>query len=342
MSANRPVAGLLALLLLLSAAPARGQAPAGPPGNNAPAPASPGPPSSAEASDSIGEASSPFPVMPPRPPAAVEGAGAPPPPQDFFQQIKLDYTFLPALGGNSLEINDVEASTTLAVPTAGEWAPVLLTPGLAAHFWEGPDGATVPGVPGLPRRLYDAYVDVGWRPRLAKWLFADLGITPGVYSDFRDVSARAFQLRGRGLAIVAFSPQLQVVLGALYVNRNRTKVLPAGGIIWNPDEDTKLQMVFPAPKLARRVATVGDTSWWAYLAGEFGGGRWVVERPDGGIDSVDYTDVRANLGLEWLRTAGLKGHLEVGYVFARRVNFTSDTPDFHPDSTVMLRAGLSY
>ena len=42
---------------------------------------------------------------------------------------------------------------------------------------------------------------------------------------------------------------------ALYTNRIETKFLPAGGVIWNPDEDTHLLLVFPQPKLSRRLAT---------------------------------------------------------------------------------------
>jgi hypothetical protein len=52
--------------------------------------------------------------------------------------------------------------------------------------------------------------------------------------------------------------------------------------------------------------------------------------------------LRVNLGLESLLARDWKGHLEVGYVFGRRINFTSDTPDVKLPDTVMLRAGLCY
>jgi hypothetical protein len=257
----------------------------------------------------------------------------------LLQRLKFDYTWLPGAGENGLQINDFELSAAAAVPLREGWAPLLVTPDVAAHFWQGPRSGAAPD---LPPSLYDASVEFAWRPRLAPWLFADLAVTPGVYGDFKEWTSDTFQLRGRGLAIVAFSPQLQVVGGALYVNRNKTKILPAGGVIWNPDEDTKLNVVFPQPKLARRLATFGDAQWWGYLAGEFGGGRWAVERADGSADSVDYTDARAILGVEWLVPQGPAGHVEVGYVFARRVNFTSDTPDYKPGATLMLRAGFSF
>jgi hypothetical protein len=284
-------------------------------------------------------------TQPPAPLVQPEVPGpdsAPPPVHRLWQPLKFDYTWLPGGGSKGLEINDVELSATLNLPFSDQWAPLLITPGFAGHFWEGPHDGRLPDVPDLPHSLYDAYLDIGWRPRLARWLFADLGVIPGVYSDFKDVNANAFQMRGRGLAIVAFSPQCQVAAGVLYVNRNKVKVLPAGGLIWNPDEDTHLLFLFPQPKLSRRILTTGATQWWAYLGGEFGGGRWSVERADGSIDLIDYTDSRVLLGLEWLVPEGVKAHLEVGYAFGRKVNFTSDTPDYKPDSTVLLRAGIGY
>jgi hypothetical protein len=272
-----------------------------------------------------------------------QGAAPDPPPAPaVFRQLKFDYTWLPATGENGLQINDFELSATAAVSLADRWAPLLITPDVAAHFWQGPNTNRSPAALALPPSLYDASVEFAWRPRLAPWLFADVAVQPGVYGDFKEWTSDTFQLRGRGLAIVAFSPQLQVAAGALCVNRNKTKILPAGGVIWNPDADTKLQFLFPQPKFSRRIMSAGDAQLWSYLAGEFGGGRWAVERADGSVDSVDYTDARAILGVEWVAPQGPSGHVEVGYVFARRVNFTSDTPDYKPGGTLMLRAGFSF
>ena len=81
---------------------------------------------------------------------------------------------------------------------------------------------------------------------------------------------------------------------------------------------------------------------WGYVAGEFGGGRWEIERAAGVADSIDYTDLRVMVGVESVHVLGLKGHVEVGYVFSRRVNFLSDTPDYKPQNALMLRAGFRY
>src|SRR5262249_5942651 len=148
------------------------------------------------------------------------------------------------------------------------------TPYAAAHSWHRPDGGNAPD---LPTGLYDLNVEFAWRPRLAEWLFADLAVTPGLYTNFKEVTSDSFQMRGRGVAIVAFSRRLQIAGGAIYPNRNKTKVLPAGGVIWNPADDTRWFLVFPQPKISHRIATVDGTQVWGYVAGEFGGGRWAVQ-----------------------------------------------------------------
>jgi hypothetical protein len=254
----------------------------------------------------------------------------------------VDLTWLAGGGGSALAITDTEANTTLAVPLVDDWAPLLLTPCIAGHFWQRPKGSDTLETPDLPSSLYDLNLEIGWRPCLARWLFADLAVTPGLYTDFKDVTSDSFMMRGRGLAIVALSPQLQIVAGGLYVNRNKTKFLPAGGIIWNPSDDTRCCLVFPQPKISHRLLTIGNMQLCGYVAGEFGGGRWSVERASGAIDSIDYTDLRVNLGLESIQAQAWKGYVEIGYVFGRRINFASDTPDVKLQDTLMLRAGLSY
>jgi hypothetical protein len=221
------------------------------------------------------------------------------------------------------------------------WAPLLITPDFATRFWQGPRSDALPGRPDLPGHVYDVSLDLGWRPRLAPWLFADLGVTPGLYGDFHRITAETFRPRGRALGIVAFSPQLQVVAGLLYINRLHAKVLPAGGVIWQPDEGKRYELLFPQPKGAWRFATVGATQWWAYVMGEFGGGTWTVERANG-EDLVDYTDLRVLLGVEWLNPNGLKGRVEAGCSFHRTIRFSSATPEFTPERTLLLRAGIGF
>jgi hypothetical protein len=273
--------------------------------------------------------------------SAAEHTADPTVPLPLVEAIRFDATWLPDLGKQGLGVTELELGTTLLVPCLGDAAPLRFTPGFATRLWDGPSSSAGVGRPDMPPQTYDLYLDCGWRPRLARWLFADLGITPGLYTDFREVNADSFRLRGRGLAIVAFSEQLQLMAGVLYVNRNNTKVLPAGGLVWSPDERTRCELVFPQPKISRQLVAAEARQVWGYVAGEFGGGAWTIERAGGYGDSVDYRDIRVFLGLEW-REAGHKGRIEMGYVFNRRLDYVSATPNFDPRATLMLRAGFSW
>jgi hypothetical protein len=337
-------------LLWFAPVPAPGQVP------NPPLPAQPLAPASAVTQTPLAgfEPSSPLAPFTPAPTGPQSGAAAalPPgeglgaeaaPPESWLRQARFDSTWLPPAGGaRGFGINDQELSATFALPTVPGWAPVLLTPGFAARQWAGPRSDALPGRPDLPAQVYDLNLDVGWRPRLAQWLFADLGVTPGLYGDFHEINSHTFRPRGRAVGIVAFSPEVQLAAGVLYINRLHAKIMPAGGVIWRPNDDTRYELLFPQPKGAWRLMTTGSTQWWGYVAGEFGGGTWSVERAGGRPDVVDYRDLRLLLGVEWLNPGGYKAHLEIGYAFQRELRFLSATPEFAPEHTVLLRAGVGF
>ncbi len=134
--------------------------------------------------------------------------------------------------------------------------------------------------------------------------------------------------------------------GAAYLDRPDVEVIPIGGVIWTPNDDVKFDLVFPHPKISRRVYWGGEygdaVQDWAYMAGEFTGDAWAITRADGSDDQVVLSDYRFILGLERKVLGGLSSRVEVGYVFGRRIRYSSGTPDFYPTDTVMLRGGLTY
>ena len=131
--------------------------------------------------------------------------------------------------------------------------------------------------------------------------------------------------------------------GVNYIDRVRFKLLPAGGILWTPNEYTRFDLFFPRPKLAQYLTTVGNSDVWWYLAGEYGGGSWTVERAGGFTDRVDINDIRVMIGFEWNNSSGVTGMFEAGYVFDREIVYVR-TPGLSTSlaDSFMLRAGLSF
>jgi hypothetical protein len=168
-----------------------------------------------------------------------------------------------------------------------------------------------------------------------------------VWSDFHAVSGDSLRILGRGLGVVSLSPRLDVHAGVWYLDRNRIKLLPAGGIHWRPNAEWDAFLVFPNPKVRKRFVNIGSSQWWWYFAGEYGGGRWTIERDPAnfpGDDDIDINDIRAIVGLEWETQTQARGHVEVGYVFDREILYhDSGVPgEFNLDDTVMVRLGFDF
>ncbi|MEO1498485.1 MAG: hypothetical protein AAFV43_15180 [Planctomycetota bacterium] len=267
--------------------------------------------------------------------------------RQFLARLRGEHTLL--LGDNSadaFEVNRTEIASTFALPIAGQIdTPLLVTPGFAFNWFSGPEGdpAAMPRGPDLPPRVYDAYLDFSWFPRFSPQLGAELGFRTGVWTDFEEFNDDSLRFLGRGVGVVSITPQFEVLLGAVYLDRLRVKTLPAGGVRWRPTPEWDLYLVFPNPKIRRKMTSFGAADRWWYVAGEYGGGSWTVERAGLG-DRIDYNDIRLAFGLEWQTPRQARGHIEVGYVFDREILFgdTMDPSRFKPDDAVMFRAGIGF
>lgn len=261
--------------------------------------------------------------------------------QGFFQKVKFTGTYLPRFEDDSLGMSDLELDVVLAVPFFTRETPLLITPFYGVHFIDGPD------TPDVPPRLHDAAVTLqNFRPLSDTWM-AMFDITLGQFADDSSFdSSDAFRITGGGAGVYRPSDHWKWVLGATYVNRANTDILPVVGFIYTPNDDAEYRLVFPAPRIAWRLPWTdvpGQDERWFYIAGEFGGGAWAVERTSGASERLDITDWRIYVGLERKIIGGLSRRVELGYVFARTMEYSS-APDneISLDDTLMLRAGLTY
>ena len=274
--------------------------------------------------------------------------------QKFVQHVDFNYDWFAGHGVNELGINNVNLDVTFAFPLFKNIAtPLLVTPGFTAHHWEGPVSLPPPPDPAdLPSRTYDAYLDFCWTPQISPWFGAELNFRTGVYSDFDIVSSIALRFMGKGLAVIRLSDHMEVKAGVWYLDRNLVKILPAGGIVWKPNPDVYFDILFPNPKVGKRLTTLGCTEWWLIADGCYGGGTWLIERnsgltppvpADGTHTNVDYNDVEIAVGLEFKTIRHLDGLFEVGGSFSRQLVYQDDMPKFYyPTNTVFIRAGLTY
>jgi hypothetical protein len=270
-----------------------------------------------------------------------------------IQAITFDYHWFAGHGEGELGINDLELNVKAAVPFLyNSETPLLITPGFAVHYWEGPVSIlTDPNPADLPPRTYDAYLDAAWNPQPLPWLGGELSFRIGVYSDFDKVALDSLRYMGTGLGVVSLSPNVKVKAGVMYLDRNHIKILPSGGIVWTPNQDVYFNILFPNPKVAKRLFNYGTVEWWGYFSGDYGGGAWQITRADFGIlspvsgqrDFFDYNDIRIAVGLEFKTYRNFSGLFEVGGAFSRELLYRSLSPAaYYPRNTVYLRGGLAY
>jgi hypothetical protein len=202
----------------------------------------------------------------------------------------------------------------------------------------------------MPPKLYGAYIDTQWDPRFAPQFGAELNFRVGVYSDYGTLTDDSIRFTGTGVGVLQVTPSMAVKLGATYLDRLQIKILPAIGLLWTPNPQTKFDIYFPVPKLAHYWKTFGNTDVWWYLGAEYGGGDWTMQRlvVDGGIPHlvvtrVDYNDIRVFGGLEWFGLNDRHGFFEIGYVFNRELIWElGDPTELDLQETYMLRAGLRF
>lgn len=266
--------------------------------------------------------------------------------QRLFQDTGARYTYLWGDDEDDhLEIHEVELSTSLVFQNFARSATGLrLTPGFVFDFLDGPNAGSAAD---LPAQLYSAYLDAAWRPQITPQFAADLRVRPGVYSDFQSVTGHSLRITGHGVGVVQLTPTTAFKLGVEYFDRIKVKLLPAAGIYWEPNPQTRVDLYFPRPKIARYWGTFGNKEVWWHIGAEYGGGSWVIDRVDapslGRSERIDINDIRVFAGIDWSHLDLRTGFLQLGYVFDREVVYKlvpSETLSL--DDTFMIRAGWRF
>lgn len=255
----------------------------------------------------------------------------------FFQKLSLTGTHVFRSGSDGVGITETELFAAFALPAPTTKSPLVLLPTLEMHFLDAPSFAR------LPSNLYAAYLDFMWLPRAGDRWKGIVSVAPGWYSDFESGSDDGFRFTGRGIARYAWVPEtFELVLGVIYTNRLNNKIIPAAGLIWKPSDDLNLELVFPRAKIGRRLSWGVGFENWVYLGFGFGGNTWSIAVPGGGQDTLDMLDWRLTLGWERKMNGGAGLRFEVGYVFARELEFASTGTEFKLDDTLLLRGGVVF
>jgi len=271
-----------------------------------------------------------------------------------FQGVRGSWAYLLGDGqGTNVGINELDTTATFALPffhnspVNVNQAPLLITPGFGLQLWDGPQ--TSPTLlADLPPNTYDVFVDTAWNPKFTPLFGAELGIRVGIFTNWDVLVWESWRIMGRAIGTLQMTPTMQGKVGIVYLDRNQVKLLPAVGMTWTPNADSRYDIFFPAPRAAKRFGATRRHNWWGYISGEYGGGAWTFRRNTplyNMITGFDYNDIRIALGTEWVPLArtGFAGNFEVGYVFYRQLFYVEGPPQIQdlPD-TIRFRLRLAY
>lgn len=265
------------------------------------------------------------------------------PPQRLFDNLRLRETWIYGDGNQQLGINDIETAVTMMLPHfLGTQTPLMLSPNFALHLWDGP--APPSHTQFMPGNAYSAYLEAAYNTDHAKPLGVDLAASIGVFTDFETMTTDSVRIQTLSYFWARLTPTMMLKLGVDYLDRVDVKILPAVGILYEPNPQTRLDIFFPRPKLAHLFNTVGTTDIWWYLAGEYGGGSWTIHNDlTGFVDQVDINDIRIMLGFDWSNQSGVRGMIEVGWVMQRELVYRN-TPSENTglSDSFMLRGGVAF
>ena len=261
----------------------------------------------------------------------------------MLRGVSVTTSYLPGLGNRGLEMTRIRFGATLALPGIGENCYFLISPSFEPIFvdWDGPEP--------FPNTLYNASLSCTMIKQLNERWGAMLSVSPRWCSDGRETKGAI------GCPIILGmtwqkTPRMQIRFGVAYLDRNDDyNILPYGGIIWQPNDDWKYELMVPQLRVMRRchyfhsvLPAENDSVHWAYIGIGFGGGSWAFESVGKQADVADYTEYSIVLGFESEKKQRLSWKTEFGYVFGRKMEFDRHTMQkFKIDDSIVLRLTLS-
>lgn len=244
-----------------------------------------------------------------------------------------------AVGNLSITGMNVEAQE--AMPLGGGWVFVH-TP---EYWWRGFDGPNRVNVKGngLPGSVHHLGWDLKWQtPSVAGW-GAEFDFHPSINSDFDKVGRNAWIFDGRGALLWQWNPSFTVVGGVMYWDRVRDRILPYGGVIWNPNQLWQFRIMYPETQLKFFLGNYHGMAKWFYARVENHSEAYQVQLNGGGSSissQIELVDWRATMGIQ-----GDSGYIatfvEAGWVFGRTARLRN-SPGFNIGSGFITRAGVRF
>ena len=187
--------------------------------------------------------------------------------------------------------------------------------------------------PPLADRNFDLHrVDVPfnlWRDFDRRWKMW-VRLQPGWYSDFGTVTSDDFILTSLALLSYQWTDRTRVAFGAYYSrDLGEERVLPAVGLIFEPDPHWSLALTFPRVELSYAP----DEDWLFTGRAVLNGAGWNIANPAGAGSDVDlnYRSVRVGVGIDHRLRGPWWIYLDGGVQVAQEIEIEGGAAPFQQD-----------
>lgn len=237
----------------------------------------------------------------------------------LFQPIELTGGYVGRGSGESLGYSFASASVRMAIPLGDKSRIVSVRPVFRADWIDASPSLE------MPEYLYSSSLEAGFRLEFGSDWSLIAGAQPGWFND-ETVGGRGFRVPAVILVGYCVIPEtLTILAGVVSADRNDFDIFPVAGLTWTPNPDTRVDLTFPRPRIARRI---GHVPWlledWLFIGGTFGGGTWSVRRSNGAFDELTMFDYRVTGGYERLVDGGTGYSIEAGYAGGREFEYLSE------------------
>lgn len=168
-----------------------------------------------------------------------------------------------------------------------------------------------------------------WKDFGSRWKMW-VRLQPGWYSDFGTVDGDDFILTSLALLSYQWTESTRVAFGGFYSrDLGEERLLPAVGVIIEPNEHLSLAVTFPRVELA--YAPSEDLLLTA--RGLLSGAGWNIADPAGGAADVDlnYRSIRVGVGVDRRISGPWWAYVDAGMLLAQEIEITGAPYQFQED-----------
>ncbi|MDR3196650.1 MAG: hypothetical protein LBU34_02170 [Planctomycetaceae bacterium] len=245
--------------------------------------------------------------------------------------------WMPDSGNEGLGLVQTDVSVVLALPLLSEKLPLMITPSFSHKQFDHKSYNSLD--------LYNTGVNFRLLfPVIDRKLSFDTAVSVLYCGTFEGGNRKSMCYPLHVAGIWNVNSQLKLVFGVAHLDRNNEyNWLPIGGLIWMPNPDFNVELLFPAMKIARRLTYFDrrDTgskqnfTGWVYGMFEFDNGSWNYVKK--GIEAkIDYSDVRFIIGYEHRCASGITFGVESGCAIGREFE-VQGLPKYKPDTGFFIK-----